>query len=114
MLELYNDWMDWKGGAMLTRIVHKIIRIHPPEADAVCIAVGRTRAAAELIFARLNTIHAVLEREWEGNQKMIFQGELGSAIEHFNKILFPQLRSWEEKYRNYMVDKVIDIVEPYL
>ena len=98
---------------MASRTVHKIIRVHPPEADSISKAFGQARSASETILARLNTIHTILDQEWEGNQQMIFQGDSEGSIERFSKILLPQLRFWETKYRNFMVDEVIEVVEYY-
>jgi uncharacterized protein YukE len=98
---------------MSARTVHKTVRVHPPEADTISCAFGQARAASETILARLNTLHAILDQEWEGNQKRIFQEDWESSIERFSKILLPQLRFWEMKYRNFTVDKLIDIVQQH-
>jgi hypothetical protein len=89
----------------------KIIQVHPPEADAIAGAFGRARIASESILSRLNAIRIVLDREWEGNQQVMFRGELGDSLDRISKILLPQLRCWEEKYRKFTVEKVVEVVE---
>jgi uncharacterized protein YukE len=98
---------------MSVRTVHKFIRVHPPEADAVCGAFGRVRSDSEAILARLNTLRLRLDQEWEGNQQSVFQQALEDTIERLARILLPQLRLWETKYRNFTVEEEIEVVEEY-
>lgn len=93
---------------MSKRTVHKVIQVHPPEAEAISRAFREARVASETILTQLNKIYAMLDQEWEGNQEKIFQGALDGSIERIFNVLLPQLRFWEHKYQVYMVDKLID------
>ncbi len=98
---------------MPQRIVHKIIQVHPPEADAVFNAFREARADTEAILALLRKMFARLDQDWEGNQKTVFEGEMTSSVEDLSRTLLPQLQFWEHKYQTYMTEKVIDVVENY-
>ncbi len=98
---------------MPSRIVQKTVSVHPPEAEAISRAFGQARAASETALARMNAIRAALDQEWEGRQQTAFERELESSIDRFSKILLPQLRLWETKYRDFIAEEEIEEVDFY-
>ncbi|MBN1438336.1 MAG: WXG100 family type VII secretion target [Anaerolineales bacterium] len=90
------------------RIIRRIIRVHPPEADAVARVFGESRSAAENDQAALREISRSLDSEWEGKQKEKFLEDLRQTAGRLANILLPGLRSLEKKYREFTVEKTIE------
>ena len=90
----------------------RIITIHPDEAGRIAAAFGESRRAAEQDLAGLELIAASLDSGWEGIQKGRYLDELISLIGRIRNVLLPQLRTLEQKYRDYSVEATIEEIEP--
>ena len=82
--------------------------MHPSEAEVISKAFGEVRIAAEIHQGALQEIIGALDPGWEGNQKSRFLEALRITTGRIRNILLPQLRFFEKKYREYMVDPVIE------
>ena len=98
---------------MLTRIVQKVIPVHPLEADAIAIAFGDAQTDSNAVLIRLRSLYSALELDWEGVQKTKFLGESGSTLNRFVDTLLPGMANWKYKYQSLMTDQVIETVEYY-
>ena len=87
------------------------ITVHPDEAERIAAAFGESRRAAELDLAGLELIAASLDSGWEGIQKGRYLDELKSLIGRIRNVLLPQLRTLEQKYRDYSVETTIEEIE---
>ncbi len=98
---------------MSTRIVQRVISVHPTEADAIAIAFGDARTDSNAVLIRLRSLYRALELDWEGVQKTRFLGESGSTLNRFVDTLLPGMANWKNKYQSLMTDQVIETVEYY-
>jgi hypothetical protein len=98
---------------MRTRIVQRVIPVHPPEADGIAIAFGDARINSNAVLIRLRSLYGALDLDWEGVQKTRFLGESGGTLDRFVDILLPGLANWRDKYQSLTTDQVIETVEYY-
>jgi hypothetical protein len=106
-----------KGGAGMPTAISprkktRRITIHPDEAERVAAAFGESLRAAEQDLAGLELIAASLDSGWEGIQKERYLDELKSLIGRIRNVLLPQLRTLEQRYRDYSVETTIEEIEP--
>ncbi len=87
------------------------ITVHPDEAERIAAVFGESRRAAELDLAGLELVAASLDSGWEGIQKGRYLDELESLIGRIRNVLLPQLRTLEQKYRDYSVETEIEETE---
>ncbi len=90
-----------------------IVRVHPPEAEAIANAYSTAYTNSSNILARLAKVQGVLDQEWEGRQKSIFTAEFEKTVERLRNYILPILKNREQQYRHYMADKEIEETQYY-
>ncbi len=105
-----NGGADMRTAASPRKKIRRIT-VHPDEAERIAAVFGESRRAAELDLAGLELVAASLDSGWEGIQKGRYLDELESLIGRIRNVLLPQLRTLEQKYRDYSVETEIEETE---